>query len=336
MTRKLNVLVLFDTAGTPPEDQDFTQDMKTESWKAERHVIKALRDLGHEVRLLGIYDDITLVSREIETHRPDIVFNMTEHFNGEPMFDRNIVGLLELHQLAYTGTPPMGLMLCKNKGISKKVLTYHRIRTPAFKVYHRGERVSAPKRLKYPILVKPLREEASYGISQNSLVDNDKDFIERIRFVHESMEQDVIAEEFVEGREFYVSLLGNHRLQVFPIRELVFRQMPKDAAKIATFKVKWDEKYRKKYGIQNRFAPNLSDEVRQKIERVCKKVYRHLYMRGYGRIDLRLTPENDVVVIEANPNPFIAKDEDFAMSAEKTGMTYPQLIQRILSIGLYN
>ena len=334
MSRSLKVLVLFDTAGTPPDDQDFSDEMKTEDWNAEAHVIRTLKSLGHEVRCLGIYDDIRLLCREVESHRPDIVFNMTEHFHGETIYDRNIVGLLELYGIPYTGTPPAGLMLCKNKGISKKILSYHRIKIPGFTVIHRGERIGMPKRLQYPIIIKPLREEASYGISLKSLVDNDQDFEERVRFVHESMDQDVIAEEYIEGREFYVSLLGNFRLQVFPLRELVFCKVPEDEPKIATFKVKWDENYRKKWGIQNRFANNLSQEMVEKIEAVAKKVYRLLYVRGYGRIDIRLTEKNEVVVLEANPNPFIAKDEDYSLSAEKAGIAYPQLLQKIINLGL--
>ncbi|OGP12363.1 MAG: hypothetical protein A3I75_02750 [Deltaproteobacteria bacterium RIFCSPLOWO2_02_FULL_50_16] len=336
MARRLDILVLFDTAGTPPEDQDFSKELKTEDWKSEAHVIKALNELGHHVRLLGVYDDVSLITREVLRHRPDIVFNLTEHFHGDSTYDRNVVGLLELLQLPYTGTSPAGLVLCKNKGISKEILTYHRIKTPAFGVIHRGQRVPKPRRLKYPILVKPLREEASYGISQNSLVDNDQDFTDRVHFVHHSMDQDAIVEEFVEGRELYVSILGNRRLQVFPYRELVFSRQEDETHKIATFKVKWDAKYRKKWGIQNRFATGLSDEIVSKIERVCKKAYRHLYMRGYGRIDVRLTPQGEVVVLEANPNAFIARDEDFALSAEKAGVSYNRLIQRVLNLGLSN
>lgn len=334
MTKKLNILVLFDTAGTPPDNQDFTAEFKTEDYKAEADVVTALKELGHEVRVLGVYDNIDLITNEVRDHRPDIVFNLTEQFHGEPAFDRNVVGLCELLELPYTGSAPAGMMLCKNKGVAKKILTYHKIKTPSFTVYHRGHKISPPKRLAFPILVKPLREEASYGISQNSLVTNEQELIERIRFVHESMDRDAIVEEYVEGRELYVGILGNQRLQVFPFREMIFSQVPDEEPKIATFKAKWDEKYRKKWGIKNKFIEGLPQSVYDKIAHVSKRVYRLLYIKGYGRLDLRLTPKGEVVVIEANPNPFIAKDEDFALSAQKGEVEYNQLIQRILNLGL--
>jgi D-alanine-D-alanine ligase len=182
--------------------------------------------------------------------------------------------------------------------------------------------------------VKPLREEASYGISMASFVTDDKSFIERVQFVHESMGQDVIAEEYVEGRELYVSLLGNQRLTVFPPREMVFAEVPEDEPKIATFKAKWDDKYRERWGIKNRFASSLPEGVEKKIERLSKKAYTHLYLKGYARLDLRLTAQNEIVFIEANPNPFIAKDEDYARLAAKAGVEYDPLIQRILQFGL--
>lgn len=334
MNQKLNILVIFDTAGTPPKNQDYTKEFKTEDWEAEANIVKVLNELGHTVRLLGVFDTISPILDEVKKDRPDIIFNLVEQFNNEPVFDRNVVGLFELLEIPYTGTGLAGLMLCKNKGIAKKILTHHNIKTPAFSVYHRGQKISPPKELAYPILVKPLREEASYGISQNSLVQNDQGLIERIRFVHESMDRDAIAEEYVEGRELYVSLLGNQRLQVFPSREMIFGEVPDEEPKIATFKAKWDKKYRKRWGIKNTFSKEMPQAMEDKIAQVCKQVYHLLYMKGYGRLDIRLTPADDIVVIEANPNPFIAKDEDFALSAKKGGIEYNQLIQKILNLGL--
>jgi len=205
---------------------------------------------------------------------------------------------------------------------------------PDFVMISRGARIARPRRLKFPILVKPLKEEASLGISQASFVETDEQFRERVLFVHEKYECDVIAEEYIEGRELYVSILGNQRLQVFPIRELIFREVPPDEPKIATYRAKWDEEYRKRWGLQNQFAEGLDPALVAEIERTCRRIYRLLAIDCYARIDLRLTAKNELCFIEANPNPILAADEDFALSAEKGGLPYPQLIERITRLGL--
>ncbi|HKX63615.1 MAG TPA: hypothetical protein VJS65_17285, partial [Verrucomicrobiae bacterium] len=249
-------------------------------------------------------------------------------------FDQNIVSVLAMQGVPFTGCGSTGLTLCKHKGISKKILGYHRIHVPGFVVLPRGRRVGHPRRLKFPILVKPLKEESSLGISQASFVENNDQFRERVQFIHEKYDNDVIAEEYIEGRELYVSILGNHRLDVFPIRELVFREVPPDEPKIATYKAKWDEEYRKRWGLQNQFAEGLDPAVVRRIEQTCRRIYRLLTIDGYARLDLRLTPRNEVYFIEANPNPMLAGDEDFAQSALKGGLTYAQLIARILKLGI--
>lgn len=344
MAKALNILVLFDTAGTPPANQDFSQDFKNNSdWKAERDVITTLKKLGHKVDTLGIYDDITLLTKRISQKCPDIVFNLTEHFLGEASFDRHIVGLLELMKIPYTGSPPSGLFLAKNKGLAKTVMAHHKILTPAFTILNRGKK-NIPGHLRYPLIVKPLREEASYGITQKSLVTNKRALQERIAYVHDEMLQDAIVEEFIEGREIYVSLLGNLHPTVFPLREMLFskvnqknisvlRQQSAMRQQFATFKVKWDQNYRKKQGIKNVFA-NFSQKTQKEIEAIAKKTYEVLYLRGYARLDLRVTNAGEVYVIEANPNPHIAKDEDFSLSAKKGGLLYPDLLQKIIDFGL--
>jgi D-alanine-D-alanine ligase len=179
-----------------------------------------------------------------------------------------------------------------------------------------------------------VKEEASYGISQASFVGNDDQFRERVTFIHEKYNSDAIAEEYIEGRELYVSLMGNVRLTVFPIRELVFREVPPDEPKIATYKAKWDEEYRKRWGLENQFAEDLDPALVTNIQDKCKEIYRLLTIDGYARIDLRLTPDNKLYFIEANPNPILADDEDFALAAGKAGLSYPQLIERIARQGV--
>ncbi len=334
MAKKLKVLALFDTGEPMAIDQDLGPQLKTEDWKTEAGVLAALDELGHQHEHLAIFDDPDLLRQKLQTFSPDVIFNLADTFRNNPTFDQHIVSFLAMLGLPFTGCGPSGLVLCKHKGIAKKILSYHRIHTAAFVTIPRGKRSARPKRLRFPILVKPLKEEASYGISQASFVENDEQFHERVQFIHEKMDGDAIAEEYIEGRELYVSIMGNHRLQVFPIRELVFREVPPDEPKIATYKAKWDEDYRKRWGLENRFATGLEPAVVRNIESVCKRIYRLLTIDGYARLDLRLTAQNEVYFIEANPNPILAPDEDFAQSAMKAGLSYPQLIDRIARLGL--
>jgi D-alanine-D-alanine ligase len=295
-------------------------------------VLEALRSLGHVVEHLAIFDDLDLLRQKLQSFDPDVIFNLADQFKNNRAFDQNIVSFLEMQGLPFTGCGSTGLTLCKHKGISKKILGYHRIRVPDFVTVARGKRFARPKRLKFPILVKPLKEEASLGISQASFVESDEQFKERVQYIHEKLDCDVIAEEYIEGRELYVSTLGNHRLRVFPIRELVFKEVPPDEPKIATYRAKWDEEYRKRWGLQNQFAEGLDPGLIVDIEQTCKRIYHLLTIDGYARLDLRVTATNEVYFIEANPNPILAQDEDFAQSAMKAGMAYPHLVDRIVRI----
>src|SRR5205823_5742263 len=315
--------------GTSPTalDQDFSKEMKTKDWKTEADVMAALGKLGHTAEHLAIYDNVDLVRQKLEAFAPDILFNLVEQFRSNPGFDQNVVSFFEMQGLPFTGCGATGLTLCKHKGISKKILGYHRIHVPNFAVIQRSRRIARPKQLQFPILVKPVKEEASYGISQASFVETDEQFRERVSFIHEKYDSDVIAEEYIEGRELYVSLMGSVRLTVFPIRELVFREVPPDEPKIATYKAKWDEEYRKRWGLENQFAEDLDPALVTDIQETCKDIYRLLTIDGYARLDLRLTHENKVYFIEANPNPILAEDEDFALAAAKADVPYTELIE---------
>ncbi len=334
MRKKLKVLALFDTAGTPPADQDFSRELQTADWKAEANVIDALKRLGHEVRTLGVFDEPGLILDEVKAHPPDVVFNLTEHFHNRSAYDQNVASLLEMLGVRYTGSGPTGLTLCKNKGMTKEILAYHRIRFPAYAIFPPGATVRKPKRLSFPLFIKPLQEEASYGISQDSFVENDQTFEERVRFIHERMNQEALAEEYIDGRELYVSILGNRRLQVFPLREVIFSEIPEGRPKFSTFKAKWDDAYRQRWGIQNIFAEPLPEGMAERIMQICKKVYRVLRIQGYGRIDLRVSRDGDIAILEANPNPNLADDDEFAQSALKAGLSYDGMIQRILGLAI--
>ena len=334
MKKKLKVLALFDAIAPTTIDQDLSAELKTADWKTEANVLAALRALGHEAEHLAIFDNLDLLRQKLEAFAPDVLFNLADQFKNNRGFDQNIVSLLEMQGVPFTGCGATGLVLCKHKGISKKILSYHRIHTPNFVVLPRGQRVARPRQLKFPLLVKPVKEEASLGIAQASFVESDDQFRERVTFIHEKHDSDAIAEEYIAGRELYVSLMGNMRLTVFPIRELVFREVPPDEPRIATYRTKWDEEYRKRWGLQNQFAEGLEPALVGQIEQVCKRIYRLLTIDGYARIDLRLTATNEIYFIEANPNAILAEDEDFALSAGKAGLPYAQLIDRIVRQGL--
>lgn len=330
MKKQLKVLALFDAITPTSLDQDLSKELMTEDWKTETHVLAALRELGHTTEYLALFDDFDLLRQKLESFQPDVIFNLADQFKNNRAFDQNIVSFLEMHGVPFTGCGSTGLTLSKHKGISKKILSYHRIHTPAFAIIARGKRIARPVKLRFPILIKPLKEEASLGISQASFVSTDEQFHDRVQFIHDKFANDVIAEEYIEGRELYVSLLGSQRLQEFPIRELVFKEVPPDEPKIATYKAKWDDAYRERWGLKNQFAEGLDPAVVRDIQQTCKRIYRLLTLDGYARMDLRLTADNKVYFIEANPNPILAADEDFALSALQGGLSYPQLIERIL------
>jgi D-alanine-D-alanine ligase len=332
--KQLNILVLFDSAGTPPADQDFTEQFKNEDWFTEAAVVETLKLMGHQAKPFGVYDDVGILITEISQDRPDLIFNLTEIFMGRAYMDKNIPAFLEMTGIPFTGCGPDGLTLCNSKDLSKKILTYHRIKVPKFFTFRKGNRVRLPARMRFPVFIKPLREEASTGISQASYAANEESFRERIAFVHDSMKMHAIAEEYIAGRELYVSIMGYKRLLAFPIREMKFNNVPDDEPKIATFKAKWDSQYREKWGIENVFADDLSDAASKKIVGACKRAYRALNIDGYARFDCRLTPGEELYILEANANPELAQGDEFAESSAKAGLEYNTLLQKIINLAL--
>jgi D-alanine-D-alanine ligase len=331
---KLRILVLLRDGHVPPETLAGVSDDQMSPWKAEFDVCETLRHLGHDVLPLGVYDDLAPIRKALRDFKPDITFMMLEEFHGVGTYDFAIISYLELMQQPYTGCNPRGLLLSKDKALSKKVLTYHRIPTPRFAVFPRSRTVHRPKKLSFPLFVKSVVEDASFGISQASIVYDDHALQERVRFIHDKTQDDAIAEQYIEGREFYVGVLGNTRLTTFPAWEMDFGKMPEDGARIATNRVKWDRKYQEKHAITTAVAKDLSPATTEKISKLCKRVYRSLSMSGYGRMDLRMTATGEIFVIEANANPNIEYGEDFAESAETIGISYEALLQRILNLGL--
>lgn len=334
MSAKLRVLALVHRHLIPPDTIEEGTDIVSAPWRTEYNVITTLSSLGHEVKTLGVHDDLGEIRRLVTEWKPHIAFNLLEGFDDITIFDQNVVSHLELLKLPYTGCNPRGLLLARDKSLSKKLLAYHRIAVPEFEVARIGRPFRRPKRLAFPLMVKSLTQEASIGISQASVVDGDDKLKERIAFIHESIGTAAIVEQYVEGKEIYVGILGNQTLQALPVWELFFTNMPDGARRIATDRVKWSVKYQKKYGIDSGPAGDLADGKAEAIQHLCKRAYRALELSGYARIDLRLDEAGNAWVIEANPNPQIAKGEDFAASAEKIGISYESLLQRILNLGL--
>jgi len=331
--RKLRVLALVEAPLVPPDDAS-ARDATAAPWKTEFDVLRTLRRLGHEVQVLGVDTDLGPIRETIASSKPDLVFNLLEDFDDVPIYDQNVVSYLELLRVPYTGCNPRGLILSRDKALSKKVLSYHRVRVPEFAVVRIGQPVRRPKRLAFPLIVKSLVKEGSAGIAQTSLVDSDQKLAERVRFVHERLGTDAIVERYIDGRELYVGVLGNHRLRVLPIWELSFRNLPDEAPRIATEKVKWDQRYQRKIGVKTAPARDLPEPLVNHIQRLCRRIYRILEITGYARIDFRLTPDGQVYVLEANPNPQLADGEDFAASAALAGLSYAALLQRIMNLAL--
>jgi D-alanine-D-alanine ligase len=333
MRKKLKVLVLMHDDLVPPDDIKGLSEKQVADFRTEWDVIKGLEELGHEVHRLGVGSDLGPIRRAFSELEPDIAFNLLVHFHGVAVYDQHVVSYLELLRKRYTGCNPTGLLLARDKAISKQLLAFHRIRVPRFAVFPVGRKARRPAKLKYPLVVKSLYEEASLGISQASLVTSDEKLAERVAFMHETFGVDVIAEEYIEGRELYVGVVGNRRLHAFPVWEMMLDQLPENAPRIATRKVKWDLAYQKKYHIDTA-AAELPTGTAEQINKMCTSIYRVLKMSGYARIDLRLAADGKVYVLEANPNPDLQRAEDFAQSALAAGVEYPVLVQRIVNLGL--
>lgn len=331
--KHLRILALMHPQLVPPDSLEGHTPDEINVWKTEFDVVSHLRSVGHEVRPLGVQYELLPIRDAVEQMQPHVVFNLLEEFHGEVLFDQNVVSYLELLKVPYTGCNPRGMIISRGKALSKKLVAYHRIRVPDFAVFAMGRKARRPPRLKFPLIVKSLIEHASVGIAQASVVDTDEKLAERVRFIHERVGTDAISEQFIEGRELYVSVMGNARLTAFPAWELIAEKKPDDAPLIATAKVKHDLEYQERHGIDIR-AANLTGEQAAHLEHVSKRIYKILELTGYARIDFRLGGDDQFYFLEANPNPEIAEREEFASAAKAAGVAYPDLLQRIISLGL--
>lgn len=333
VTNPLRVIVLMHHECIPPRSLKGHGNKEGQLWRTEFDVMLALKRLGHEVHAVGISNDLRVIRRAVRRYKPHIAFNLLEEFAGHSLYDQHVVSYLELIRMPYTGCNPLGMTLAHDKALTKKILAYHNIHVPRFAVFPVNRKVRRPGRLKFPLLVKSLIEEGSVGISQASIVRDDEKLTERVSFVHQQTGKHAIAEEFIEGREIYVGVIGNQNLQTYPPWELMLKNLPEGAPNIATSKVKWDINYQKQVGVVTQ-AADLSEEMKRKMARLSKRIYRLLGLSGYARIDYRLTDDGRMHVLEVNPNPQIARGEDFADSAAKAGLKYELLLQKILAHGL--
>ncbi len=327
------VLTLVHKGLEPPDEKPDKTTALSAEWRMEYDVVQTLRALGHELSVIGVHDDLTPIRSSIDDFKPSITFNLMEAFDDVVVFDQNVVSYLELLKAPYTGCNPRGLTLSRDKALAKKLMAYHRIPVPDFLVVPLGRKPKLPKRLQFPLIVKSLTYESSTGISQASVVANDEQLHKRVQFIHETIMTPAIVEQFIDGRELYVGVMGNDRLQVLPVWEMSFAKMPENSWRIATERVKWSVKYQKKHGIDTAEA-GLTPEMTSNVQHLAKRVYRALDLTGYARVDLRMTNDGQLFVIEANPNPQLAQGEDFAESARRAGVSYARLIERIIGLGL--
>jgi D-alanine-D-alanine ligase len=332
--KRLRVLVLVHPDLVPPDSTKGHTPQQINEWKTEYDVVSTLRAAGHEVRPLGVHDELKPIRDEIEGFKPNVVFTLLEQFHDEVIYDQNVASYLELMRIPYTGCNPRGLMLSRGKDLSKTLVHHHRIAVPQFAVFPMRRKVKRPARLALPLIVKSLSEDASWGIAQASVVDTDEKLAERVAFIHDRIGTAAIAEQYIEGRELYVGVLGNERLRVLPVWELKFGRMAEGAWPIATEKVKHDPDYQERVGILDGPAKDLAPELSSRIQRMAKRVYRTLQLDGYARIDFRLSADGIPYFLEANPNPEIAEREEFATAAKHDGLAYPELLHRILALGM--
>jgi D-alanine-D-alanine ligase len=332
--KSLRALVVVHASLVPPESLEGHSDKEIEEWRTEYDVTSTLRRLGHDVRCIGVLDSLTELRSAVADWEPDIVFNLLEEFDGIVTYDQHVVAFLELLRQPYTGCNPRGLLLSRDKSLCKQLLAFHRIATPRFAVFRRGARLQLPKKQRFPLFVKSTVEDASLGIAQASVVDDMTKLKERIEFVHEQVKSDALVEEYIEGRELYVGMLGNERLTRLPVWEMVFGSMPDSLAAIATRKVKWDKRYQAKYGITTHAAADLPPPVLTALDRLSRRIYRALGLSGYARMDFRVTTEGQVYVLEANANPNLEAAEDFAAAAAAAGTPYGELLERLMTLGL--
>ena len=296
-------------------------------------IATALRENGHQVSILGVYDDVIQMTQGLREHRPELVFNLLESFGEETSADVAVAGLLELLQLHYTGSGPGELFLRQDKGLAKKVLAFEDILYPHFAIFSQDSDLETAGKLRMPLFVKPLTADASIGIDGDSLVRDAISLMKRVIAIHEEVKDSALVEEYIEGREFYVGVLGNREPLALPPIEMDFSGLPEGMPRILGSKAKWSPGSVEYKGTKA-ILPELPDELRARLQKAAVDAYRALRVRDYGRVDLRLTETGDIYVIEVNANCYLEKSGEFATAAAAAGFEYPQLVQKIIDLAV--
>ena len=318
---KITVLTYLDSESESSKDYD----------PVVPQVARTLRRLGHRVSVLGVHGDVKRLIAGLSRRKPDLVFNLMEMFGDNVFGDIPVTGLLELLGVRYTGSGPGELYLSQDKGLTKKLLAFEDILYPRYAIFSRQATFETGGNLRMPLFVKPLRSDASLGIGGKSLVHDAAALMERVAAIHKELEDSALAEEYIDGREFYVGVLGNTQPKALPPIEVDFTGFPEGVPKVMDSKAKWDERSKEYKGTKSIVA-TLPDELRARLQKVAVDAYRALRVKDYGRVDLRLTDTGDIYVLEVNASCYLEKASEFAMAAAASGMDYPRLIERIVNL----
>jgi D-alanine-D-alanine ligase len=334
---KLNVVVLYDR-WEEPEDADAAASEKAplvrtlDKKEVEDEVAEALGKLEHEATL-HVLDGSMKSLHAVNRLDCDLVFNLAESFGGSDTADYCIAAYLELLGQRFTGAGSRGLLYSQDKAVAKKILEFHGIHTPVFAHSYRG-RLDFSHDLEFPVIVKPAREDGSIGIEFNAVVSSIRELMERIDWLHANFDSPVLIEEYVEGREMYVGVIGNDNPTPLPVIELDLSKLPEGRPRIAGAEVKWGKGTRAYRDTKSAVAEDLPDETAALLQQTAVAVFQALELRDYARIDMRLRPDGRVAVIEANPNPWLASKAEFAMAARKSGRNYTQLIEELVDLAM--
>ncbi|MFN7131333.1 MAG: ATP-grasp domain-containing protein [Myxococcales bacterium] len=318
--RPLKIPILHYRPAADPEDPVVGQ------------IFDALQKLGHKPSRFPVERDVRSLLNGISRGRPDLVFNICETFANKNTFEVNVGAFLELLEVPFTGSGAAGLHLAQDKALAKKLFTFHRVPCPDFAVFH-NDNLDLSGSLRFPLFVKPLRADASIGIAPESIVHNLDQLLDRVRFV-QSLGEVAMAEEYIEGRELYVGVLGGERPMALPVVELQFRSSyPRGRPRIADFNTKFEKDSPEFKGTRSVVA-RVSSELRQRVQQLAISAYEALQLRDYARVDFRVTPNGDPYVLEINPNPYLEQSAEFAMAARAAGIEYPQLIEKIVQLAM--
>jgi D-alanine-D-alanine ligase len=302
---------------------------------------QALAALGHDVSRTAVAGEVTPVIEALKAEEPGLVFNLAESFGGKSALESNVAALLNLLGCRYTGSSPAGLLMAGDKSLTKKVLRFHEILTPQFATVFRGA-LDHVGDLRFPLIVKPPQEDASLGITSKSVVRDVKELLGTMDSLQREFQSPVLVEEFVDGREFYVGVLGNEAPIALPVIELDFSAFPSDRPKVASWEAKWGEggtggdaeTGAEFAGTQSIFPTDLAPELTERMRAVAVEAFNALRLRDYGRVDLRVTPAGEIYVIEVNPNCYLERTGEFARAAERDGIDHHALIARIVELAL--